>query len=72
MRYAIIYEKTQTGYGAYPPDLPGIGVTAPTREQAEQLVQEAIEIYLEECRADGLLIPPPTTETGYVLAGSDT
>ena len=26
MRYAIVIEQTDTGYSAYAPDLPGLGV----------------------------------------------
>lgn len=30
MRYAVVFEKKATGYSAYPPDLPGVGVAAET------------------------------------------
>ena len=26
MKYLVIYEKSDTGWGAYAPDLPGLGV----------------------------------------------
>jgi predicted RNase H-like HicB family nuclease len=66
MRYAIVIEKTQTGYSAYVPDLPGCVTVGATREAIEHNMREAIEIYLEALREQGLAIPPPTTDTEYI------
>ncbi len=66
MKYAIVIEKSQTGYGAYVPDLPGCVAVGETVEDTEQLMREAIEFHLEGMRADGLPIPEPTTRTDYV------
>ncbi len=60
-KYAVIYEKTGTGYSAYVPDLPGCITTGPTREEAERLIREAIEFHLAGMREDGEPIPEPTT-----------
>jgi len=35
--YAIIYEKTGTGYSAYVPDLPGCITTGPMRDDGEPI-----------------------------------
>lgn len=43
----IVYEKTETGYSAYVRSLPGVGVAAQTREEAERLIHEAIAFHLE-------------------------
>jgi predicted RNase H-like HicB family nuclease len=60
--YLVIFERgNDGGWGAYAPDLPGLGVGAETREEAEQLIRDGIRIYIEELRADGLPIPEPTT-----------
>ena len=60
--YLVIFERgNDGGWGAYAPDLPGLGVGAETREEAEQLIRDGIRIYIEELRADNLPIPEPTT-----------
>lgn len=60
MTYAVIYEKTGTGYSAYAPDLPGCITTGRTRAETERLMKEAIEFHLAGMREDGLLAPEPT------------
>lgn len=45
--FAIVYEKSATGWGAYVPDLLGLGVAADTFEAADKLIREGIEFHLE-------------------------
>lgn len=60
--YLVIYEQGKDGgWGAYAPDLPGLGVAAETREEVATLIRDGIQIYLEELREDGLPIPEPST-----------
>jgi predicted RNase H-like HicB family nuclease len=59
--YAAVFEKTSSGWSAYAPDLPGLGVAAATFEEAEQLLREGIELHLEGMREDGLPIPEAST-----------
>ena len=59
--YAVIFEKTSTGWSAYVPDLPGLGVAGPTYEATEQLIREGIAFHIEGLQADGEPIPEPTT-----------
>jgi predicted RNase H-like HicB family nuclease len=60
--YLVIIEQGKDGgWGAYAPDLPGLGVAAETREEVEGLIREGIQIYIEELRSDGLPIPEPST-----------
>ena len=47
MKYAVLIEKTDNGYSAYPPDLPGCVAAAETRTEAEDLPREAIVMHLE-------------------------
>ena len=70
MRYAVIYEKTDTGYSAYVPDLPGCVAAGDTIEQTSQLMLEAIEFHLAGMREDGDAIPEPTTVAAMVPVGS--
>ena len=57
MKYAVIYEKTATGYSAYVPDLPGCVAVGKTREEAVKLIHEAIEAHLELLREEGEPVP---------------
>ena len=50
--YRVVYEQTPTSWGAYAPDLPGMGVVGDSREEVEHLISEAIPIYLDELRED--------------------
>ena len=59
--YAVVFEKTETGWSAYAPDLPGLGVAGSTYEETEQLIREGISFHIEGLRADGEPIPEPTT-----------
>lgn len=66
MRYAVVFEKTPTGWSASAPDLPGLGVAAATIEEAEQLIHEGIEFHIEGLREDGLPIPSPDTQVKQI------
>jgi predicted RNase H-like HicB family nuclease len=62
MKYLIIYEKTSTGYSAY---VPGCIAGGHSFEETAELMRGAIEMHLEAMRADGDLIPEPTTRADY-------
>lgn len=47
LKYLIIIEKTETGFSAYSPDLPGCVATGGTREECEKAMEEAIELHVE-------------------------
>ena len=53
MRYAVVYEKSATGYGAYVPDLPGLGVLGETLEETKRLIREGIEIHIKMMQEHG-------------------
>ena len=59
-KYLIIYEKTESGYSAYAPDLPGCVAAAFTKKEAEILMKEAIEFHIEGMLEEGLEIPKQT------------
>lgn len=61
MDYAVVYEKTDNGYSAYVPDLPGCVAAGSTRREVEKLIRGAIEMHLEGMREVGDGIPVPTT-----------
>ena len=59
MEYVVILEPSETGFGAYAPDLPGCVAVGETREETLQLMKEAISFHLEGLREDGQPIPAP-------------
>lgn len=65
--YLVIFEQGKDGgWGAYAPDLPGLGVAAETREEVEALIRDGISVYLEELRGDGLPIPVRTASAALI------
>ncbi len=61
MKYAVVIEKGESSYGAYVPDLPGCVATAETREEALELIHEAIEFHIQGLKEDGEIIPEPAS-----------
>ena len=61
MRYAVIYEKSDNGYAAYAPDLPGCIAAGDTLAEVTDLMHTAIEMHLEGMREAGEPVPRPTT-----------
>lgn len=59
MQFTVIIEEGPTSWGAYVPDLPGCVAVGETREEALQLIREAIEFHLEGLREQGEPIPEP-------------
>ncbi|WP_228019605.1 type II toxin-antitoxin system HicB family antitoxin [Sphaerospermopsis sp. LEGE 08334] len=66
IEYAVIYECGDKNWGAYVPDLPGCVACGDTLQETEELIKEAIELYLEVLKEDGKPIPKPSTEVGKV------
>ena len=59
MRYTVVIEKTDTGYSAYAPDLPGCVAAADTPAEARELIGEAIHMHVDSLREHGDPIPEP-------------
>jgi predicted RNase H-like HicB family nuclease len=60
--YTVIYERgADGGWGAYAPDLPGLGVVGDTREEAHHLIVEGIAIHIAGLIEDGLPVPEPAS-----------
>ena len=59
-RYPVVFEKSETGYGAYAPDLPGCIATGTTLNITRQRMLEAIAAHLRAMREDGDPIPEPS------------
>ena len=60
--YTVIYERSDDGgWGAYVPDLPGLGVVGESREEAHRLIVEGIAIHVAGLIEDGLPVPEPSS-----------
>jgi len=66
IEYIVIYERGQTNWGAYVPDLPGCVSIGDTLTEVQENIKEAIALYLEVLKEDGQPIPEPSTEVGKV------
>ncbi len=60
MKYAVIYEKSSNGWGAFVPDLPGCVALGFTLKETEDLIRESIEQHIRAMREDGDTIPEPS------------
>ncbi|MBI5886312.1 MAG: type II toxin-antitoxin system HicB family antitoxin [Deltaproteobacteria bacterium] len=61
MKYMVVVEKGEAGYGAHVPDLPGCIAAAETREEVLRLIKEVIEFHIEGLRDAGESVPPPSS-----------
>ena len=66
MRYLVIIEPSDDGFGAYVPDLPGCVAVADTREEVQQLIAEAISLHVADLRETGQPVPLPSVESQFV------
>ena len=66
MKYAVVIEKGETGYGAYAPDLPGCVAAGDTEEEVKQLIQEAIAFHIEGLKEEGHPVPPPSSSVEWI------
>ena len=66
MEYLIVVEKTETGFSAYSPDVPGCVATGRTVAETEARMKEAIEFHIDGLKQEGLAVPQPSTKSAYV------
>jgi predicted RNase H-like HicB family nuclease len=70
MRYTVILERGDTGWGVHVPDLPGCVAAGDTRDEALALIRDAIELHLEGLKQEGLPIPEPRSEGDVIEVGA--
>jgi predicted RNase H-like HicB family nuclease len=68
MRYAVLFEKTDTGYSANVPDLPGCVAAGSTLDETVDLIRGAIRMHVNAMIEDGDPIPEARTIAEYVVA----
>jgi predicted RNase H-like HicB family nuclease len=59
--YVVVVEEGDTSFGAYVPDLPGCVAVGESRDEAMELIREAIEMHIESLRENRETVPPPGT-----------
>ena len=70
-KYLVIYEKTDTGFSAYIPDLPGCAATGQTRDEVTRNMYEAIEMHLQGLLEDSLPVPESHSFAEFVAFPSE-
>lgn len=58
--YLVVIEHEGNSWGAFCPDLPGLGVVGDTRDDVERLIRDAITLHLDGLREAGDQIPEPS------------
>ena len=58
--YLVVIEREGESWGAYCPDLPGVGVVGRSRDEVETLIREAVAFHLAGLREAGEPIPAPS------------
>ncbi len=66
MEYTVVLEKGESSYGAFVPDLPGCIAAGESKEEALDLIKEAIEFHIEGLKEEGEAVPMPHCEFARV------
>jgi predicted RNase H-like HicB family nuclease len=66
--WAVVIEKTEDGYSAYAPDLPGCVAAGDTVETVEREMVEAIRFHVEGLKLEGMPVPDAVARVEYVAA----
>ena len=59
MKYTVVIEKSDNGYSAYLPDMPGCVAAGDTLAETADLIRKGIVYHLEMLRANGDPTPEP-------------
>lgn len=66
LRFAVLIVKTEGGYAAAVPDLHGCAASGATVGHAQHAIRQAVERHVAGLRAQGLSVPTPVSQIGYV------
>jgi len=66
-KYMVLFEKSNAGYNAYVPDLPGCLAFGNTKEETEQLIFEAIIFHDEGITKEHLPVNPSITDSEVII-----
>lgn len=65
-RYALVMEKTATGYSAYSPDVPGCAPVGDTEDDTRRNFRDALMAHFQAMHEGGEPIPEPSSSVDYV------
>lgn len=68
MRYAVIFEKSETSFGAYVPDLPGCVAVGESLAATKTRIAQAMKQHLEGLKGEGQPAPEPMSVVAYIDA----
>ncbi len=63
-RYAVVFEKAESNWAAYVPDLPGC--TGASLPESKRNIREAIQLHLEAMCEVGEPIPDAITDVDFI------
>ena len=66
MKYMVVIEEGETGFGAHVPDLKGCVAAGETREEVLKLIKGAIEFHIEGLIEAGESVPPPSSASEII------
>jgi len=66
MTYVVIYEKSDTGWGAYSPNLPGLAAEGETLEDVKELIHETMEQHIDGARRESGSLAAPARMMEYI------
>jgi predicted RNase H-like HicB family nuclease len=66
MKYLVVVEKSQSGYGAYVPDLPGCIAAAESRDEVVRLIRDAMQFHVEGLKEAGDPVPKPSSQSELI------
>lgn len=71
-KYLVVIERSQTGFAAYSPDVPGCVATGETFDETVATMREALALHLQAMLEDGEEVPPPQGVQSYLDAIHDS
>ncbi len=66
MKYTVVIERTDNGYSAYLPDVPGCVAAGDSLQEVETMIRDALVFHLDSLREHGEPIPEPQSVTHIV------
>lgn len=66
LKYAVVFERSADGYGAFVPDLPGCVTVGDTLAETETNIREAIAGHIAAMQDHGEAVPQPSTLAEYI------
>lgn len=66
LRFAVVIVKIEGGYAAAVPDLLGCAASGATVGHTQHAIRQAVERHVARLRAEGLPLPSPSSQIGYV------